>query len=167
MGDFRKSGNFGGNKRPYGFRPGGDRPHFGGSRGQDGPRPELFDATCANCGKSCQVPFRPTGERPVYCRDCFGEKRDTPPRNPGQRDGSRNFDRNGSSRPAPVMQHRDTRIDDIKRDVLMLNAKIDSLMKILGANVVPPPVKTVPEVSVVQTEKPTKKTPAKKAAKKK
>ncbi len=35
-----------------------------------GPR-ELFDATCARCGKETQVPFRPTGARPVYCSDCF------------------------------------------------------------------------------------------------
>ena len=35
-----------------------------------GPR-ELFDATCARCGKDTQVPFRPTGARPVYCSDCF------------------------------------------------------------------------------------------------
>jgi len=35
-----------------------------------GPR-ELFDAVCARCGKDTQVPFRPTGARPVYCSDCF------------------------------------------------------------------------------------------------
>lgn len=45
------------------------RPSFGGG----GPRPqrELHDATCAGCGINTQVPFKPTGERPVYCRDCF------------------------------------------------------------------------------------------------
>jgi CxxC-x17-CxxC domain-containing protein len=35
-----------------------------------GPR-EMFDAVCARCGKDTQVPFRPTGARPVYCGDCF------------------------------------------------------------------------------------------------
>ena len=35
-----------------------------------GPR-EMFDATCARCSKETQVPFRPTGARPVYCSDCF------------------------------------------------------------------------------------------------
>ena len=35
-----------------------------------GPR-EMFDAVCARCGKDTQVPFRPTGARPVYCSDCF------------------------------------------------------------------------------------------------
>jgi CxxC-x17-CxxC domain-containing protein len=56
-------GGFGG-PRPGGFdrpaRPMGDRP----------PR-ELHDATCASCGVQTQVPFKPSGERPVYCRDCF------------------------------------------------------------------------------------------------
>ena len=32
---------------------------------------ELFTATCAECGNECQVPFRPTEGKPVYCRDCF------------------------------------------------------------------------------------------------
>jgi CxxC-x17-CxxC domain-containing protein len=35
-----------------------------------GPR-EMFEATCARCGNQAQVPFRPTGARPVYCSDCF------------------------------------------------------------------------------------------------
>lgn len=42
-----------------------------------GPR-EMFDVTCAECGKETEVPFKPTGDRPVYCRDCFADKR--PPR---------------------------------------------------------------------------------------
>ncbi len=32
---------------------------------------EMYDATCAACGVQTQVPFRPSGDRPVYCRDCF------------------------------------------------------------------------------------------------
>jgi CxxC-x17-CxxC domain-containing protein len=35
-----------------------------------GPR-EMHDAVCARCGQETQVPFRPTGARPVYCSDCF------------------------------------------------------------------------------------------------
>jgi len=31
---------------------------------------ELFDAICAQCGESTSVPFRPRGDRPVYCRSC-------------------------------------------------------------------------------------------------
>ena len=32
---------------------------------------KLFPATCAQCGKSTQVPFEPREGRPVYCRDCY------------------------------------------------------------------------------------------------
>ncbi len=39
-----------------------------------GPR-EMFPATCAECGKETEVPFRPSMDRPVYCRDCFDSKK--------------------------------------------------------------------------------------------
>lgn len=32
---------------------------------------EMFPAICARCGKETMVPFRPSGEKPVYCKDCF------------------------------------------------------------------------------------------------
>ncbi len=32
---------------------------------------EMHQATCSQCGKDCQVPFRPTGDKPVYCSDCY------------------------------------------------------------------------------------------------
>ncbi|MBN1623079.1 MAG: zinc-ribbon domain containing protein [Clostridia bacterium] len=44
------------------------------SGGGSGDR-QMHDATCAECGASTKVPFKPTGERPVYCSDCFQKKR--------------------------------------------------------------------------------------------
>ena len=32
---------------------------------------QMFPATCAECGKSTEVPFEPRGDRPVYCSDCY------------------------------------------------------------------------------------------------
>jgi CxxC-x17-CxxC domain-containing protein len=32
---------------------------------------QSFAATCAQCGRSTQVPFEPREGRPVYCRDCY------------------------------------------------------------------------------------------------
>ncbi len=32
---------------------------------------EMYDATCAQCGEQTTVPFRPRGDRPVYCRTCY------------------------------------------------------------------------------------------------
>jgi CxxC-x17-CxxC domain-containing protein len=45
----------------------------GSSRGGYQQR-EMHDAVCAGCGRETQVPFRPSGDRPVYCRDCFSQK---------------------------------------------------------------------------------------------
>ncbi|MBN1274725.1 hypothetical protein JXA12_00325 [Candidatus Woesearchaeota archaeon] len=39
---------------------------------------EMHKATCSECGKECEVPFKPTDGRPVYCKDCFQKHR--PPR---------------------------------------------------------------------------------------
>ncbi len=36
---------------------------------------EMFPAVCAQCGKETQVPFQPSGDRPVYCSDCFSAQR--------------------------------------------------------------------------------------------
>ncbi len=40
------------------------------SRGDS--RPEMHQATCAECNSKCEVPFKPSGEKPVLCSDCFG-----------------------------------------------------------------------------------------------
>ncbi len=36
---------------------------------------EMYDAICSSCGAATQVPFRPSGDKPVYCRDCFQARR--------------------------------------------------------------------------------------------
>lgn len=35
-----------------------------------GPR-QMHKATCSECGKETEVPFKPTEGRPVYCKDCY------------------------------------------------------------------------------------------------
>jgi CxxC-x17-CxxC domain-containing protein len=32
---------------------------------------QMFQAVCADCGTTTEVPFEPRQGRPVYCRDCF------------------------------------------------------------------------------------------------
>jgi CxxC-x17-CxxC domain-containing protein len=41
--------------------------------GGDAPRSSRpsYEAVCAACGVETTVPFRPRGDRPVYCRTCF------------------------------------------------------------------------------------------------
>lgn len=60
-----------------GFDRGGSRGGFGGG-GYGGGRPrEFHKATCSDCGKECEVPFKPSGDRPVYCKDCFSKRKDS------------------------------------------------------------------------------------------
>ncbi len=56
--------------RRFGFR--GPPPR--GGAGPSGPRTE-YPARCAACGTETTVPFKPTEGRPVYCRDCYRNKR--------------------------------------------------------------------------------------------
>ena len=48
----------------------------GGFRGKRdfGPR-EMHKATCSECGQECEVPFKPTEGKPVYCRECYRKRR--------------------------------------------------------------------------------------------
>ncbi|MDR3288569.1 MAG: zinc-ribbon domain containing protein [Peptococcaceae bacterium] len=35
----------------------------------------MYPAICAECGNETEVPFQPSGDKPVYCRQCFDAKR--------------------------------------------------------------------------------------------
>lgn len=50
---------------------GGRSDNRSGGGGFGRPQREMFDAICAECGVKTQVPFKPNGEKPVYCKDCF------------------------------------------------------------------------------------------------
>jgi CxxC-x17-CxxC domain-containing protein len=56
MGDFRGGGG--------GF----GRRDFGAPR-------QMHKATCSGCGQECEVPFKPTEGRPVYCKDCYAKNK--------------------------------------------------------------------------------------------
>ena len=43
---------------------------------------EMHPVVCAECGTDTTVPFRPRGDRPVYCSDCF--RRQGAPANTGR-----------------------------------------------------------------------------------
>ena len=46
----------------------------GGFGGGGGMTREMHPAVCAQCGKDTEVPFRPRGDRPVYCGDCYAKQ---------------------------------------------------------------------------------------------
>lgn len=84
-----------------------------------GPR-EMYDAECASCHRITQVPFRPNGKKPVYCKDCFRPEdgRDTPRRDERP---TRSF---SDARPAP---QQDRRIDDLKRQLDTMQAMLERI----------------------------------------
>ena len=43
----------------------------GGGGGFGRSQREMFPAVCATCGKQTEVPFQPSGDKPVYCRECY------------------------------------------------------------------------------------------------
>ncbi|HOO16494.1 MAG: zinc-ribbon domain containing protein [Phycisphaerae bacterium] len=68
----RGGGGGGGGERGGGrSSSGGPR---GGGRGMQQSR-ESFEVVCSECGTTTTVPFKPSGDRPVYCRDCFQKRR--------------------------------------------------------------------------------------------
>jgi len=77
------------------FKPSGDKPVYcsdcfekkerdgysgrssdrGRDRGRSSSRDrKMYSAVCDNCGKDCKVPFKPSGDKPIYCSDCFESK---------------------------------------------------------------------------------------------
>jgi CxxC-x17-CxxC domain-containing protein len=91
MGNYSRDNNRRGGGFDRGNRSGG---------GRDGGRPDMHRATCSDCGDSCEVPFKPTGSKPIFCSDCFG-KQDGGGRDRGGSNrfgGDRRDDRRDSSR---------------------------------------------------------------------
>lgn len=131
MGNFnRDNGRSGGGGFNRGF--GGGRPFGGGKKfgggGRDGGRPAMHQATCSECGASCEVPFRPTGSRPVFCNNCFGKQG-------GGRDGGRPPRFEGERHERPRFEDRKTdsvsSSGPVVEQIKILNAKIDKLIEIL------------------------------------
>jgi CxxC-x17-CxxC domain-containing protein len=180
MNDFKKNNRFG-DKRGGGFNKGGFRPSFGGGGGKSfgGGRPplEMFSATCASCSKTCEVPFKPNGKKPVYCKECFAANGGPEAREGGNdRGGDRNerfAPRRDFDRPRPAFRP-DSRpeggagLGELKRTIEAMNSKLDKLVSLMSAGVsVAKPV-VVSEASVVDMPAHAgKKSATKKATKKK
>lgn len=75
---------------------------------------EMHPATCEQCGKRCEVPFRPNGKKPVYCSNCFVKDDSRGPRQDGPRP-ERSF-----SAPAPSA--------DVSAQLKIINDKLDSII---------------------------------------
>jgi CxxC-x17-CxxC domain-containing protein len=131
MGNFNRDDRSG-PRRDFGRRDFGKR-----SFGDRGPR-EMHKAVCAECGKSCEVPFQPTDGRPVYCSECF-EKKDGGSQAPrrfedrgqdrGQDRGPRrpSFDRRDEGRPQRSEQRPQN-----NEQIEAVNRKLDKIMEMLS-----------------------------------
>ena len=119
MGNFKSNnrGGFGGRSRDGGRDRGfgGDRGGFSRDRNSERRNVEMYDATCSKCNKKCQVPFRPTGSKPVFCSECFGQQ--------GDRGDRGNF--------APRNNNFPNSSNAPSVDLSGINAKLDKIIAIL------------------------------------
>lgn len=148
-GGFRKSsGGFGGRSKFGGdkkfgktFKPRRDREDRGTERA------EMFSTSCTSCHKACDVPFRPSGDKPVYCRECFADKRDgqdsmsTRPSN-GPRTESRPQYKSASS-------SNDRGNDELKQQLIKIESKLNRILEIIN-----PPVQKIKEISTITEDVP-------------
>ena len=42
---------------------------------QQHPARQMYAVICYDCGKDTEIPFKPSGDRPVYCKECFAKRR--------------------------------------------------------------------------------------------
>ena len=149
--------NKGGNNRPRGNEGGGrfeggnrfGKPAFGkkswGDKRSGDKPPMLYKATCSNCHKSCEVPFRPNGEKPVYCKDCFENKGGAG----GDREGGRFQKRDFVAYSQPVPYDGNKGNDDIKRQLESVNAKLERLIQAVEKMVPAKPAEKIVELKEV------------------
>lgn len=92
---------------------------------------QMYDAVCADCGNSCQIPFMPRSGKPVYCNNCF-EKHDSSRNDRSERPTRRNDFSSRSSfqdrRRAPGLSYNPER-ENKKLD--LINEKLDQVLKLL------------------------------------
>jgi CxxC-x17-CxxC domain-containing protein len=149
MGNFQRGGRGGGDR--------GGRPSFGGGRGGDRGEITMHKAICDECHKPCEVPFRPSGDKPIYCNDCFGDKRGNEDRGPRRDFGDRGGRRDFGGKPARSFDKPAQRDSDVGNQIKELSQKIDRILAVLEKN-------TQPKTEVKPVEK--KVAPAKAEVKK-
>jgi len=84
-------------------------------------KPQMHSAVCDECGNSCQVPFKPTGEKPIYCSDCFEKKGNS------SRGGDRRENRSGGR--GEYRGGNNSR--DMERKLDYIEDKLDRVLEIL------------------------------------
>ena len=134
MKDFRRpSGQ--GRDRDGGHGFGGGYNKYSSNRdsGERGERREvLHRAVCSECNNTCEVPFRPNGSKPVYCKDCFGKKKGAYPNNNEKPAFTPRAEHTQTSR--PQTQAPDGRIDKLVSQMDSLHSKLERIIKMIEGN---------------------------------
>lgn len=115
--DRDRSGGYGG-RGSGSFDRGGSR---GGSRGGRDFDKQMFSAVCAECGNRCQVPFKPTSNKPVYCNECFHKDEHFEAKRPNRFKEEENFKYDAQG----------VKFDKYKQEFEKLNLKLDTIIKSL------------------------------------
>ncbi len=119
------------NNFDFGDRSRGGRDSFKRGYGDSG-RPSMHDAVCDECGRNCQVPFRPTGDKPIYCSECFEKRGGGGDKNRSDRRGSFRQD-SGDRNPSRSQNNMSERaIQDLTGKINVLNSKLDKIISLLA-----------------------------------
>lgn len=131
MKNFRKDNEF----KNFDGRSFGNKKRFSNRRSNFGQQEDrrLVDAVCDNCGRNCKVPFVPTGDKPVYCSDCYEQLGggDRPQRRGRDFGGNRDF--GGSNRRFEPKYTKDYSQDNTRSEIEALNKKLDKIIDLLMA----------------------------------
>ncbi|MBI1933318.1 MAG: hypothetical protein HYS24_12350 [Ignavibacteriales bacterium] len=122
--------NFSGSKRT-------DRKkNFGQRVGRDfersSERPLMHRATCDHCGKDCEVPFKPTSGKPIYCSSCFDKNQNRDQKKFGYERADKKFG-GGDLRKKDYNSENVGNSEHLKKEIAQLNGKLDKILDILNA----------------------------------
>jgi CxxC-x17-CxxC domain-containing protein len=104
MADYERSR---GRRSPH---PRSSRRNFDSGRGRGGLT--MTKVNCSSCGGECEVPFKPTSGKPVFCSDCFRQQ-----------------GKSGPNSRAPERNVPESSISE--RDLDVINEKLNKIMKAL------------------------------------
>ena len=122
--------NFSGSKRTD------RRKNFGKRVGRDSERSSerssMHRTTCDHCGKDCEVPFKPTSGKPIYCSSCFDKNQNRDQKKFGYERADKKFGV-GDSRRKDYNSEKVGNSDHLKKEIAQLNEKLDKILGILNA----------------------------------
>ncbi len=100
----------------------GGKRKFPMTNGEKARAAAMHSAICGKCKAECEVPFKPTGKRPILCNSCFKKEAY------GGAETTKEF----VKKPYGGSNSRDSGLDV---DFKIINNKLDAILKALSAHV--------------------------------